>query len=101
MLMHFTLAESVVVQVIEAGVRESRVERSKIGQVKGIVMAVVDAREKTHEASRLARRRILADCGLDNFKRRPRAFHDGFNAVLERGGAVELLAADDFSPSLV
>src|SRR5579859_2331082 len=99
MVMDFLLTKPVVAQVIQARVREARVERAQVRQVKRVVIAVVDRGEEAHQAPDLAAGRILADRRLDDLERRPRALHDGFGALLERLSALELPAADDFSPS--
>src|SRR5688572_27818417 len=47
MAMDLRLGEPVVIQIVEAGVRKLRVERAQLGEVEGIVVAVVDGGEES------------------------------------------------------
>src|ERR1700722_4514801 len=101
MVMDLPLTQSVVAQVIQAGIREPRVEREQLREIERVVIAVVNRREEPHQAPGLAAGWVLADRRLDDLDRRPRALHDRLGAVLERFGARELLPTHNFLPGFV
>ena len=49
--MHLPFAEAIVVQIIEAGVGQSGVERSQIREIERIVGSVINAREESDETT--------------------------------------------------
>ena len=71
--MHLASGEPVEIQVVEARVCELAVERSKLGQIEGILRPVVEAGQQADQAARLAGRRISADRILDGPQRTHRA----------------------------
>src|ERR1017187_7946252 len=66
MRVYLGLGQPVVVQKINAGVREFSIQGAQVREVEGKVMAVIDAGEKPDQTCRLTRPRMLFD-GLDDF----------------------------------
>jgi hypothetical protein len=56
------LAESVVAQVIQTGIREPRIERAQLREIKRIVLPVVGASQESHQAAGPSGR--IVDCFL-------------------------------------
>ena len=95
--MHFAPTQSFVVQVVEAGVGEGRVECPQVCQIKWKVGSVVDAGEKAHESARLARGRILTYRALDDAQRAHRVLCDRRDLTLQRVQA-HTLSRNDLLP---
>lgn len=67
-MMYLSLAEPVVVQVVEACVREPGIERAKIREVEREIAAVVYACDEPDETVRLAGAGIFSDRLLDDLE---------------------------------
>src|SRR5260370_861205 len=101
MTIHLALAEPIIIEIVEAGIRQPSIESSEISEIEGVVVSVIKARDESDQATGLSGRRIIANGGFDGLKRFLRPVHDRLYVVLERFSPGEALAADDFAPGHV
>src|ERR1700730_12199195 len=97
--MHLSLAESVVIEIVETGIGQPCIEPSEIREIEGVVVSVIKTRDESDQATRLPGRRIIANRGFDGQKPSLPRFPDRLNVVLEPLSPGKALAADDFAPS--
>jgi len=94
---HLGFAESIVIQVIDTGIGQLRIERSQVGQIEREIPAVINTREKTHQPARLPRSGMILNRLDDPLQRRTRAFHDRIR-LFRSGAESSLFTGDDFLP---
>ncbi len=62
-------AASTVVKVVQASIGEFGIEAAQFGEVEGIVLAVIDTGEESHQAAGAARGGMIIDRRFDDSQR--------------------------------
>jgi|SRR5450759_4566680 len=84
MFMNLFDPEPIVIEIIETGVGELRIETAQFRQIERIVLSVVEAGQKPHQAPSAAGSRMSVYGSLDHLQRRRRPNFDLREIPIER-----------------